>query len=218
MRLGLNREVAISGLLCSTECALCVSHWDSIMLLVFVLRFSSSHLLSRSPNICHLKSLRRHNDIKGSAVRPPKSLLRGQTDTEINSQPLMWQHKTTLPFLAFFFLLTLELKSVKGRGIKRPERWRPYPEGKPKNCWILNLAIQVPQRLSTRAKPVSRQLFDLPFFLQRSFSAFTTLSLRLLPSGQALHPPRSTNIFFSPTPGTSSNSQTRSHLTLWRLC
>lgn len=89
MRLGLNREVAISGLLCSTECALCVSHWDSIMLLVFVLRFSSSHSLSLSPNICHLKSLRRHNDIKGSAVRPPKSLLRGQTDTEINSQPLM---------------------------------------------------------------------------------------------------------------------------------
>lgn len=89
MRLGLNREVAISGLLCSTECALCVSHWDSLMLLVFVLRFSSSHLLSLSPNICHLKSLRRHNDIKGSAVRPPKSLLRGQTDTEINSQLLM---------------------------------------------------------------------------------------------------------------------------------
>lgn len=88
MRLGVNREVAISGLLCSTECALCVSHWDSIMLLVFVLRFSSSHLLSLFPNICHLKSLRRHNDIKGSAVRPPKSLLRGQTDTEINSQPL----------------------------------------------------------------------------------------------------------------------------------
>lgn len=165
MRLGVNREVAISGLLCSTECALCVSHWDSIMLLVFVLRFSSSHSLSLFPNICHLKSLRRHNDIKGSAVRPPKSLLRGQTDTEINSQPLTWQHKTTLPSLAFFFLLTLELKSVKGRGDKK-----------------------------------------------------ATLSILLLPSGQALHPPRSTNIFFSPTPGTSSNSQTRSHLTLWRLC
>lgn len=122
-------------------------------------------------------------------------------------------------FFGLFFLTDSRVEISEGTGgIKRPVRWRPYPEGKPKNCWILNLAIQVPQRLSTCMKPVSRQLFDLPFFLLRSFSAFTTLSILLLPSGQALHPPRSTNIFFSPTPGTSSNSQTRSHLTLWRLC
>lgn len=47
---------------------------------------------------------------------------------------------------------------------------------------------------------MSCQHFDLPRFLLTSFSPFTTLSLLLLPSGQALHPARNTNIFF-PHPG-----------------
>lgn len=43
---------------------------------------------------------------------------------------------------------------------------------------------------------MSRQLFDLPRFLPTSFSPFATLSLLLLPSGQALHAARNTDIFF----------------------